>query len=461
MQPIKVKTSGFENLCAFYALFNSIGGKPREIRQEVYKKMGLNSNVADQYFVESIFPLVEDFHRISEFKGRLESDEALAFTEILKYQKEMFVPKDLDSSEMTLQENEVKRNLELRWQNPEMKKELIDEYANFLFYGNRAGVDFEKFPNATRRSSPYNLQEFAELMKIYQNPTSSDLLDNIDSSISFSKSGEDLVPSVGLKFLANFCHQKLWINNWQNQSREYNRQYLQRLTGVIVEDSFINQFGASDNLHLQDLNFLVQKLGLKLNLNSYGKPFFDSERSAINISNIGQGHYTGLVDFSCLEHKGDEVYQSSSDRGLAPLTYEMMTALSFGPVQSQSQSKSSYAQPSIEEQYTNACMDLLRDENIKNIFTQKSLPNEKTTIHGVSFFMNKSMHNCIELNGNIFTLNMPRINPQVKDGNAEIAKRDLIMNVEYLKNLSSNHHKQPLRQVLHLGLELVQLGKFR
>ena len=53
--------------------------------------------------------------------------------------------------------------------------------------------------------------------------------------------------------------------------------------------------------------------------------------------------------------------------------------------------------------------------------------------------MNKSMHNCIELNGNIFTLNMPRINPEVKDGNAEIAKRDLIMNVEYLKNLS----KQP------------------
>ena len=53
--------------------------------------------------------------------------------------------------------------------------------------------------------------------------------------------------------------------------------------------------------------------------------------------------------------------------------------------------------------------------------------------------MNESMHNCIELNGNIFTLNMPRINPEVKDGNAEIAKRDLIMNVEYLKNLS----KQP------------------
>lgn len=434
MQPIKVKTSGFENLCAFYALFNSIGGKPREIRQEVYKKMGLNSNVADQYFVESIFPLVEDFDRISEFKGRLESNDALALSEILKYQKEMFVPKDLDSSEMTLLENEVKRNLELRWQNPEMKKELIDEYANFLFCENRAGVDFEKFPNATRQSSPYNLQEFAELMKIYQNSRNSDLLDSIDSSISFSKSGEDLVPSVGLKFLANFCHQKLWINNWQNESRIYNREELERFTGGIVEDSLINQFGASDNLHQQDLNFLVQKLGLKLNLNSYGRSVFDSDRSAINISNIGQGHYTGLVDFSCLEHKGDEVYQSSSDRGLAPLTYEMMTALSFGPVQSQS--KSSHAQPSIEEQYKKACMDLINDENIKYIFRKNSSNNERTTIHGVSFFMNESMHNCIELNGNIFALNMPRLNPNAKDNDVGSAKSDLIRNVEYLKNLS-------------------------
>ena len=53
--------------------------------------------------------------------------------------------------------------------------------------------------------------------------------------------------------------------------------------------------------------------------------------------------------------------------------------------------------------------------------------------------MNESMHNCIELNGNIFTLNMPRLNPNAKDNDVGSAKRDLIMNVEYLKNLS----KQP------------------
>lgn len=253
MQPINVITSGFENLCAFYALFNSIGGKPREIRQEVYANMGLNSNVADQYFVESIFPLVDDFHRISEFKGKLESDETLAWSEILKYKKEMFVPKNLEESDRAKEEKIIEESLLLNWQNPEIKKRLIDEYANFLFYGDKSAVDVGKFPNATTKSSPYNLEEFSELMRIYQNSNDQDLLGDIDNSICYARIEDKMVSSVALKFLANFCHNKLWIGKWQNESRDHNGE----IERVLYEETgnYINPFGASDNLHLQDLIF--------------------------------------------------------------------------------------------------------------------------------------------------------------------------------------------------------------
>lgn len=444
MKPIEVKTSGFENLCAFYALFNSIGGKPREIRQEVYARMGLNSNVADQYFVESIFPLVEDFHRISEFKRSLESNDALALSEILKYQKEMFVAKNWERSEMIQVENEVKRNLELNWQNPEMKKELIDTYANFLFCGNRnrIEVDFNKFPNANRRSSPYNLEEFSELIRIYKNSNDQDLLGNIDNSICYSKIEDKMVPSVALKFLANFCHQKLWIGNWQNESRDHNGE----IERVLYEETgnYINPFGASDNLLLQDLNFLVQKLGLKSNLRSTGVGQNISDLRAVNFSNPGHGHWTGVVDFKSLQHKGDGVYAPLEDRDLVLLT-PAMTALSTGVL------PPNPPQLSIEEQYTKACMDLLRDENISRIFQAFQGQKEGKIIEGTKFFRNESMHSCIELNGNIFTLNVPRINPNAKDGNVEIAKSDLIRNVEYLKNLS----KQPSQATYQASASIV------
>lgn len=260
MQPIKVITSGFENLCAFYALFNSIGGKPREIRQEVYANMGLNSKVADEYFAESILPLLEDFDKTMDFKKKLQSDDTLAWSEILKYQKEMFVPKDLVDSERIQMENHVQTNLELRWRNTESKKGLIDEYANFLFYGNGSAVDVRKFPNAITKSSPYNLEEFSELMRIYQHSDVQNLLDVIDDSICYLRIEDEMdpgkymmVPSVALKFLANFCHNKLWIGKWQNESRVTNGD----MERAVYEDSgdYVNPFGADNNLHLQDFLF--------------------------------------------------------------------------------------------------------------------------------------------------------------------------------------------------------------
>lgn len=176
---------------------------------------------------------------------------------------------------------------------------------------------------------------------------------------------------------------------------------------------------------------------------------------AVNFVNQSEGHWTGVVDFKSFGNIGDEVYKpvgaidmglpapamTGSSGGVGILT-DTMTALSIGGIISNPLElpiEKQYTKADIEKKYREACMDLLQDEDISRIFQALPKENDAMIIGGVEFFRNESNNNCIRLNGNIFTLNMPKMNPIATDGNVENAKSDLIRNIEYLKNL----FKQP------------------
>ena len=89
MQPssdklVKIKTSGFENFCGFYACANVIASESDSVRRQAYANIGLNNDSAEEFFLAQIVPLQESYDKVSKKMEELNSDEDLALKEILK-----------------------------------------------------------------------------------------------------------------------------------------------------------------------------------------------------------------------------------------------------------------------------------------------------------------------------------------------------------------------------------------
>lgn len=438
LKSFKIQTSGHKNLCGIYAVINSILAGSEQDKVNAFQNMGLNENAVNEYFYESLFPLLDDYFRISDVKRTLELNNDIALQEILNYKLEVNKIKELNGQEKEDHESSIKQSIISAMSDADQKQKLIDEYCEFLFYGRRDAIDFSKFEHASRHESFYSLDEFRELKSLYENAnaTGASFLDTLDKTTSFTKSADgsgELVPSASSKFFANFLFQKKWQKEWRADSVENIRQKFQdaATAEVAIEETGV---GEESNLSIYDLKYILSRLLPNKTLNLIQHDSVLPLPEAVNIF-YNSGHYSG---FCC-----DEKYLSGqrefdpkvSGYDLAGADFSSSSSLATGIVQAEQ----------IESQFRSACMSLLTDPNVVKLI---SLSEDLGSHVGASFdnkikfYKNKDKDSCLELDGNVYLLNRislaltkaDQTTPSLQD--LEDAKIHLVESLHFIQNLA-------------------------
>ncbi|MFM8185730.1 MAG: hypothetical protein ACKN9I_02235, partial [Alphaproteobacteria bacterium] len=335
-------------------------------------------------------------------------------------------------------ESQIKEEVKLAMQDPSKKQKLIDEYCEFLFYGRRDKINFNKFPDATRQESFYSFDEFGKLKDAFTNANRTGLsfFDTLLETTSFTKSADgsvELVPSASSKFFANFLFHEKWQNDWRKESAEnFSQKFPDTLTADIFKQA--SGVGNESNLSIYDLQFIVSKLLLGKSLNLIEDYKNSPKPDAINIY-FASGHYSGC--YYPNQHLADQRVGDLRASGVVASGgggyFGSSTSLASGLVQPEQ----------LDLKYNYACMSLLNDQNVEQLINLSGPSGGQIDVkNGVKFYRNKNQDSCLELNGNVFLLNRPGSIPTKANGTnltreeLQNAKSDLIRNVEYIINIA-------------------------
>jgi len=151
----KIKTSGFENFCGFYACANVIASESEAVRKKSYLNIGLNNQTAEGFFFTQLDSFLEGYNKVSKKMEELNSNEDLALAEILKYKDNVFSDLFGESEKNTVKD---------AMKDPVQKQQLLDEYCHFLFNERGGQVKTDKFPEASAIESPYSLTQLLNLL---------------------------------------------------------------------------------------------------------------------------------------------------------------------------------------------------------------------------------------------------------------------------------------------------------
>ena len=251
----KIKTSGFENFCGFYACANVIASESDAVRKKSYLNIGLNNQTAEGFFFTQLYSFLEGYNKVSKKMEELNSNEDLALAEILKYKANVL--SDLFGES---EKNTVKNAMK----NPVEKQQLLDEYCHFLFNERRDKVDGRKFPEAATVESPYSLEQFKELVAIHNKALNGKgLLDVLDEAVPLKKVDRESQNETTYQtnavpiFLGQFLQNK-WSLGWKKECAE---EYKQKLGGDISE-SVLRDIGIGGNSFISKdaVDFMMNKI---------------------------------------------------------------------------------------------------------------------------------------------------------------------------------------------------------
>ena len=252
----KIKTSGFENFCGFYACANVIASESDAVRKKSYLNIGLNNQTAEGFFFTQLYSFLEGYNKVSKKMEELNSNEDLALAEILKYKANVL--SDLFGES---EKNTVKNAMK----DPVQKQQLLDGYCHFLFNERRDQVDTAKFPEASAIESPYSLTQFKELLAIYNKASQGGkgLLDVLDEAVPFKKidresQNEPTYQTNAFPILLGQFLQNKWSLGWKEECAEEYRQEL----GGDISASLLRDIGIGDNSFISKdaVDFMMNKI---------------------------------------------------------------------------------------------------------------------------------------------------------------------------------------------------------
>jgi hypothetical protein len=415
MQPssdklVKIKTSGFENLCGFYACANVIASESDFVRRRAYANIGLNNQSAEEFLFAQIISLKEGYDKVSKKMGELNSDEELALAEILKYKANVL--SDLFGESEKIKVKEAMKD-------PLQKQQLLDEYCHFLFNERRDQVDPAKFPEASAIESPYSLEQFKELLAIYNKASQSGkgLLDVLDEAVPFkridsqSQTENIYQPNVVPIFLGGILQQK-WNSEWK---KEHVDDYKQKLRAEI-SDSLMRDIGigADNNVSQYSVDFMMNKI----------------IPGVANTIDLKDGHFTAYALESKIMKRLHEVAEVIPDesspvaRGgerippvLLPRPVAIPPAQTLRSIDTTSQLRHMQ-----NDDLKKFCMDMLSDDNVLacvKLGTKDNSLNQEQ----IKFYSDNGDY-FIAINGNELVINKNHIN--LKAGSGQESKEAVI-----------------------------------
>ena len=421
MQPssdklVKIKTSGFENFCGFYACANVIASESDSVRRQAYANIGLNNDSAEEFFLAQIVPLQESYDKVSKKMEELNSNEDLALAEILKYKANVL--SDLFGES---EKNAVKEAMK----DPVQKQQLLDEYCHFLFNERRDQVDPTKFPEASSIESPYSLTQFKELLTIYNKALQSGkgLLDVLDEAVPFkridsqSQTENIYQPNAFPIFLGGFLQQK-WNSGWKN---EHVDEYKQKL-GAEISDSAMRDIGigADSNISQYSVDFMMNKI----------------IPGATNKIDLKDGHFTAYALESKIMKRLGEVAEviavesypvarggESAPLFLLPRPIGIETEESLQSMVISSQIVTSQQRNSQNDNLKKFCMDMLNDKGVMACVKSRTKDDALNQGKRIKFY-NKSGDYFIAIDGNELVINKNHIN--LKAGPGQESKKAVI-----------------------------------
>ena len=380
----KIKTSGFENFCGFYACANVIASESDAVRKKSYVNIGLNNQTAEDFFLTQFYSFLEGYNTVSKKMETLKANQDLALKEILKYREHVL------SKELFGVENQNKVIEAMK--NPVEKQQLLDEYCHFLFNERRDKVDGRKFPEAATVESPYSLEQFKELVAIHNKAlkVGKGLLDVLDEAVPLKKIDSESQNEATYQtnavpiFLGQFLQNK-WSLGWKKECAE---EYKQKLGGDISE-SLLRDIGIGGNSFISKdaVDFMMNKI------------IPNSTHEIV----LRGAHFTAYVPESKIRERLGEVAGAGVAQGNSNLVRQVIDVGLTSPLK-----------PDKHSDQTNDlrefCKRLLNDQDVMACILSRKKDDQLKTEESEVQFYNKNGDYFITISGNELIVNKTTIN---------------------------------------------------